>query len=173
MTDLAPVLTQCHACRSPISDAINAKIKAGVSMAKVSAFTREAGFYISAISLGKHKRAHLMTEHVRAVQTAKTQLEQQAKTIKAKSGDLALLTRNIVYAGVEEGSIVPTLAEGLRAQEALDRRAEKGADRDLMLTMAQVIGRPQIMPVIEGQWIQLDAERSEDEAAFLQLGSGV
>jgi hypothetical protein len=35
---------------------------------------------------------------------------------------------------------VPSLAEGLRAQEILDRRQEKGADRDLAMTLASILG---------------------------------
>ena len=173
MTELAPVLTLCHACRSPIADAINEKIKAGIPMGRISDFTREAGFYLSRMALQRHKKLHLMTDHARQVAAAKSQMAKQQQSIKAKSGDLALLTRNIVYAGVEDGTIVPTLAEGLRAQEALDRRAEKGADRDLMLTMAQVLTGGYTPQIVEGQWVQLDAERSEDEAQFALLGSGV
>jgi len=173
LSDLTPVLTQCHACRSPIADAIDAKIKAGLPLRVVSEFTRDVGQGLSRQTLSHHKNAHLMTEHARAVQVARTQLRKQRETIKAKTGDLAPLVRDIVYAGVEEGEIVPTLSEGLRAQEALDRRAEKGADRDLMLTMAQVLGGSlHTVPVIEGQWIQLDAERAEDEAMFDRLSDG-
>jgi hypothetical protein len=106
-----------------------------------------------------------MTPEVRAIKQARS---------TGKAGDLATLARNIAFERVETGDIQPTLAEGLRAQEALDRRAEKGADRDLMLVMAQVIGGaiPYKVEVLEGQWTQLDAEREADEAELRQLGDG-
>lgn len=174
MTELAPVLSQCHVCRSPIADAINAKIAAGVVMQRISDFTRDAGHYASRKSLFNHKKEHLATPHTVAVNEAKRSLAKQARTIKAHSGDLAPLIRNLVYTKVEAGDLSPTIAEGLRAQETIDRRLERGADRDLMLVMAQVLGggaTPAV--VIEGQWTQLDAERLEDEASFRQLGLGV
>jgi hypothetical protein len=42
---------------------------------------------------------------------------------------------------------MPTLSEGLRAQEIIDRRNEKSTDRDLTIMLAQVLGG---VAVIEG-----------------------
>jgi hypothetical protein len=36
--------------------------------------------------------------------------------------------------------MVPTLTEGLRAQEMIDRRQEKTADRDVALQLAEILG---------------------------------
>ena len=54
--------------------------------------------------------------------------------------DLANLVSKYVYKMVENGDLVPTLSEGLRAQEMLDRRKEKNADRGLAVAMAGILG---------------------------------
>lgn len=41
---------------------------------------------------------------------------------------------------VENGDVIPTLSEGLRAQEMIDRRKEKNADRELAISMAGILG---------------------------------
>jgi hypothetical protein len=41
---------------------------------------------------------------------------------------------------VENGDVIPTLSEGLRAQEMIDRRKEKSADRELAISMAEILG---------------------------------
>ena len=57
---------------------------------------------------------------------------------------------------VEDGALTPTLAEGLRAQEMIDRRQEKGADRDLTIMLAQVLGGAM---VIEGNAEEVEQEQ--------------
>jgi hypothetical protein len=66
-------------------------------------------------------------------------MKKQQKTIKA-TGDLAGLVRDYVHSAVEQGMMTPTLAEGLRAQEMIDRRQEKGADREITLQLAGILG---------------------------------
>ena len=73
-------------------------------------------------------------------------LQRQQKTLK-HDGDLASLVRNQVNLMLEDGILLPTLAEGLRAQEIIDRRNEKSTDRDLTIMLAQVLGG---VAVIEG-----------------------
>jgi hypothetical protein len=53
---------------------------------------------------------------------------------------LAKLVSGYVFKMVENGDLVPTLSEGLRAQEMLDRRKEKNADRGLAVAMAGILG---------------------------------
>lgn len=155
MPELAPVLTNCHACRSPFVDGINRKLKEGVPDGKVSEWLKENGAYISRVSINKHKLQHLVTEHEAARIAAAKVLKKQAGTIKAK-GDLASLVANQVYNMVEDGALTPTLAEGLRAQEMIDRRQEKGADRDLTIMLAQVLGGAM---VIEGNAEEVEQEQ--------------
>jgi hypothetical protein len=80
-------------------------------------------------------------------------MKKQQKTIKA-TGDLAGLVRDYVHSAVEEGLMTPTLAEGLRAQEMIDRRQEKGADRDIALTLAGILGGGATYAVLEAKEVK-------------------
>ncbi len=153
MTELAPVLTGCHVCRSPFGETINKKMRDGIPDIKISEWLSENAQYISRITLGKHKREHLTEPHERLRQQAVKVMQKQAKTIKA-TGDLASLVRDYVHSAVEQGMLTPTLAEGLRAQEMIDRRQEKGADREIALTLAGILGGGTTYQVIEATEIK-------------------
>ena len=146
MNDLAPVLTGCHVCRSPLVDLINKRIGQGMSDIAVSNWLKDEGAYISRITIGKHKREHLTSAHESARIEAAKVLKKQQGTVKFK-GDLAGLVRDQVMTLVEAGQLTPTLAEGLRAQEIIDRRQEKNSDRELTLALAGILGGS---PIIEG-----------------------
>ena len=153
MTELAPVLTGCHVCRSPLVETINKKMRDGVPDQKISEWLGENAQYISRITLGKHKREHLTEPHERLRQQAVKVMQKQQKTIKG-SGDLAGLVRDYVHSAVEEGLMTPTLAEGLRAQEMIDRRQEKGADREIALTLAGILGGAATYQLLEATEIK-------------------
>jgi hypothetical protein len=153
MTELAPVLTGCHVCRSPLVETINKKMRDGVPDIKISEWLKENAQYISRITLGNHKRSHLTDPHERLRQQAVNVMKKQQKTIKA-TGDLAGLVRDYVHSAVEEGLMTPTLAEGLRAQEMIDRRQEKGADREVALTLAGILGGGTTYQIIEATEIK-------------------
>ena len=146
MPEMTAVLTNCHACRSPLIESINKKMKEGVPDLRIADWLKEQGGYISRISLGKHRRDHLIEKHEAARKEAVNILKKQQKTIRS-DGDLASLVRNQVNLMLEDGIIMPTLSEGLRAQEIIDRRNEKTTDRDLTILLAQVLGG---VAVIEG-----------------------
>ena len=148
LASLAPVLERCAACRSPFVDQINQKMSNGLADTKVAAWLKEQGAYISRITLGQHKRSHLTTEYQAAKAEVIKKFKQNQKTLKA-SGDLAALVRDQVMAMVDAGELMPTLAEGLRAQEMIDRRVEKSADRELSVTLAGILGGGPIVQVIE------------------------
>jgi hypothetical protein len=152
MTELTPVLTGCHVCRSPLVEAINKKMHDGMSDVQLSKWLEDAGHYISRITLGKHKREHLTEDHERLRINAIKRLKAQKKTIKA-SGDLAVLVRDYVNQAVEQGELTPTLAEGLRAQEMIDRRQEKGADREIALQLAGILGGGATYQILEATQI--------------------
>lgn len=123
-----------------------------------------------------HKIEHMTDAYERQRIAATEAFRKQQQTIKAKAGDLAALVRDNVYARVEEGVLEPTLAEGLRAQEMLDRRADKQGDRDMMLQLAGLLSGA-TAPValladgntVEGVFRDLSDERADDEAAFTAL----
>ncbi len=91
--------------------------------------------------------------HERLRQQAVKVMQKQAKTIKA-TGDLASLVRDHVHAAVEQGLMTPTLAEGLRAQEMIDRRQEKGADREVALTLAGILGGGATYAVLDAKEVK-------------------
>jgi hypothetical protein len=153
MTELAPVLTGCHVCRSPLVETINKKMRDGVPDQTISDWLKENAQYISRITLGKHKREHLMDKHERLRQQAVDVMKKQSKTIKA-TGDLANLVRDYVHSAVQDGLMMPTLAEGLRAQEMIDRRQEKGADREVALTLAGILGGGATYAVLEAKEVK-------------------
>ena len=69
---------------------------------------------------------------------------------------------------VEAGELVPSLSEGLRAQEMIDRRVEKSADRELAVSIAGILGGG---PTI--QMIEMEAEEitdGEDASLAAQRG---
>jgi len=138
--DLAPVLTGCHVCRSPLVELINKRMKDGMPDMKIAEWLKTEGYYISRNTLGKHKREHLTSPHEAARIVAVKKMEQAQRTIKAQHRDLANLVRDFVFSEVESGNMTPTLSEGLRAQEMIDKRNDKTADRDLMVSLAQILG---------------------------------
>lgn len=89
-------------------------------------------------------------------------MEKRKNTLKPTSGtDLASLVRDYTFSAIENGELLPTLSEGLRAQEILDRRQEKGADRDLAMTLASILGGS---IVVEGIATPVEPELITEEA---------
>jgi hypothetical protein len=131
-------------------------MKRGVPDTQIARWLKDQGGYISRITLGNHKRDHLTDEFQSMKAAAIKQFKKQQKTIKV-NGDLASLVRDQVMAMVGSGELMPTLAEGLRAQEMIDRRVEKSADRDLSITLAGILGGG---PVV--QMIEMEAEEITD-----------
>ena len=167
MTDLAPVLTGCHVCRSPLVDLINKRVGQGMSDIAVSNWLKDEGAYISRITIGKHKREHLTSAHESArIEAAKT-LKRQQGTVKFK-GDLAGLVRDQVMTLVEANQLTPTLAEGLRAQEIIDRRQEKSSDRELTLALAGILGG---YPILEGTAMVFDVDSGVERTEELPVQS--
>jgi hypothetical protein len=76
--------------------------------------------------------------------------------------DLASLVRDYTFSAVEAGELLPTLAEGLRAQEILDKRSEKSSDRDLAMTLASILGGSM---VIEGISTTIEPELLMEECS--------
>jgi hypothetical protein len=165
MTELAPVLTGCHVCRSPLVDLINKRIAQGMSDVAVSNWLNDEGSYISRITIGKHKREHMTSDHESARMEAAKVLKKQKGTIKF-NGDLASLVRDQVITLVDSGQLTPSLAEGLRAQEIIDRRQEKNSDRELTLALAGILGGS---PILDGTSENLPLESEVEGTSFLSV----
>lgn len=179
MTELAPVLTNCVLCRHPLVVTINKRIRDNGIAGAMRWCAENEIFGDKRLphrnTFSAHKNEHLTDEWEKKRQAAVEALEKQKQTIKGKPGDLAALVRDNVFARVEEGLLEPSLTEGLRAQEMLDRRAEKGADRDMMIALAGLLSGAST-PVallgdgaIEGTFRDVTDERREDEAVFAGL----
>jgi len=154
--NLAPVLERCAACRSPFAEQINQRMANGQPDTKVSDWLKENNSYISRITLGGHRRNHLTNEYQTAKAAVIKKFKKNQDKLKA-DGDLAALVKGHVIAMVEAGELVPTLAEGLRAQEMIDRRVEKSADRELSVTLAGILGGGPVVNMIE-----MEAEEIEE-----------
>jgi hypothetical protein len=159
--NLSPVLVQCAACRSPFADEINSRMKRGVPDTQIAKWLKDNGGYISRITLGNHKRDHLTDEFQTLKAAAMKQFKKNQKTLKT-DGDLASVVRDHVLSMVSSGELLPTLAEGLRAQEMIDRRVEKSADRDLSVALAGILGGGPVINMIE-----MEAEEITDGNASL------
>jgi hypothetical protein len=181
MTDLAPVLVKCVICRHPLVAAINKRIRDNGVVPTVR-WCDENDIFPERTphrnTFNTHKQEHMTSDHERQLAHATDAMRKQQETIKVKgkAGDLAALVRDNVFARVEEGLLEPSLTEGLRAQEMLDRRSEKGADRDMMIALAGLLSGAS-MPVallgdgstIEGSFREVSPERTEDEESFTAL----
>ena len=160
--NLAPVLTGCHVCRSPFADMISKRMREGMPDTRISSWLESEGQYVSRITLGKHRREHLTNDFEQAKAAAIKVMEKRKNTLKPTSGtDLASLVRDYTFSAIENGELLPTLSEGLRAQEILDRRQEKGADRDLAMTLASILGGS---IVVEGIATPVEPELITEEA---------
>ena len=126
----------------------------GMSDTDISQWLKTEGQYVSRITLGKHKREHLTSDHENARIQAAVILKKQQGTIRYK-GDLASLVQSQVISLVEAGHLTPSLAEGLRAQEIIDRRQEKSSDRELTMALAGILGGA---PMLEATILDVSGE---------------
>ena len=149
------MLSKCTVCSHPLIDVINRKMTEGISDVKISDWLKAENSYISRITLGNHRRQHTSEEHINARRELARNIQKAVK-VESASGDLAKLVSNYVYKMVENGDVIPTLSEGLRAQEMMDRRKEKNADRELAISMAGILGGGFI---VEGTAMEVNSEQ--------------
>jgi len=62
------------------------------------------------------------------------------RRVRRVTGDLAELVRDKTLADVKAGKLKPTLQHGLMAQQMLDKREERAADRQLAIRLARMLG---------------------------------
>jgi hypothetical protein len=86
--------------------------------------------------------------------------------------DLATLIVEETTKGVLARTLRPSINEGLRAQELIDKRRSGAANRDLMVALAAISSGVLPPAAIEGEFCEVDAEREEDEAWARRLASG-
>lgn len=147
-------MPSCRSCRHPKRSLIDQRIKSGAALDLISKWTRteDGAPYLSRNALTRHRM------HTIGVPTTPGP--------KPLNGDFLEAVRDRAWQAVEDGSAMVDVAAGLRAQDLLDRRAEKKADTTLVLVMAAVLGGATI-PVGEieaGAFRELTAGDMGDEA---------
>jgi hypothetical protein len=75
-----------------------------------------------------------------AVKASSVRTRAPSKRKKPTTGDLAELVRDKTLKAVKAGTLKPTLQHGLMAQQMLDKRAERAADRQLAIRLAAMLG---------------------------------
>jgi hypothetical protein len=109
----------------------------------VSAWLRDQpGGPISRLAIGRHRAKHLGLE--------------AAPGRRPKSDSLLRDVRDIVHEAVAEGSMTPTLRDGLMADVELGRREERDVDRDWQLRLvAALTGR---VAIVSPEVLEIEAE---------------
>jgi hypothetical protein len=99
--------------------------------------------------------------------------------VEADSDDLAAVVVRKTLRQMAAGKLAPTLRDGLTAQQLLDRRAEKAADRGFMLNLAMALaGGGREMPrtllpaTIEDPDDVIEGEFTEENLAPAHLRQG-
>lgn len=108
-----------------------------MSLVDIHVATQKLGRGIKRETLGKHFRVCLggVTPEVLSQQIA----DATKGAVTQAEMDFAILVQQRATELLREGALRVTASHGLAAQALLDRRAEKAADRDLMLNMARLL----------------------------------
>lgn len=116
----------CATCTHPKVREINSRLRDGTRLTDISRWLDEVGQPITRQALARHGRDHmgLMAPHGGQRPVAGRLLE----TIVEKVED-----------GLANGSLTVTTKDGIAAQKALDERAAKSKDQDLMVRIAMVL----------------------------------
>jgi hypothetical protein len=113
----------CESCRHPEATEINRKIRAGTTFEDISRWlAAEHDTKLTAVSIGQHAKKHI--GHV------------NPRGRRPKNPDLLAAIVEDVSDQLARGEVRPSIKEGIAAQRAIDARASKSADRDLMLRIA-------------------------------------
>ena len=132
----------CSICLAPheARDSIEAQLARGVAARAVSRALSEdaAGITFDYRTISAHWRrclGHSFKLHGRAAQ-------RRGEIIRAAAhpgADLATVIRDAAARALEAGELSISTTHGLRAQNMLDLRADRSADRDLMVRMALIL----------------------------------
>ena len=140
----------CESCRHPEAKEIDRKIRAGTTFEDVSRWLlQEHDTKLSAPSIGQHARKHL--GHI------------NPKGRRPRSTDLLQAVVDDAAEQLAAGQIRASLKDGISAQKAIDQRAARNADRDLMLKLALTLSGAQDIPYLA------DPETQEIEGEFREL----
>lgn len=116
----------CSSCDHPQVREINARIRQGRPLTDISRWLDDIGTPITRQALARHARGHLG-------------VEAPPRGRVPVSGDFLESVRDAAAEGLESGELAVSLKDGISAQKALDARAARSADRDLMLKIAMAL----------------------------------
>lgn len=168
------ILTRCVLCQSPLNERIDAMLNDHRPINYIMEWMRSAGVAERDIphrnTFSKHKREHLNEIGAKERKNAQAVLADRVKRIRPSDGDLAVLVRDQVVEGILSGEMRPSVAEGLRGQELIDKRAARGSDAGLMAQIFVLLsGGPRPAEIMEGEFSE---EREEDESEMRLLMAG-
>ena len=147
---------RCPVCKSPHRAQIHALKLSGMRLADIHVETQKLGRGIKRETLGKHFRICL--DGKPPMMDAQTIADSSKAAQTQVEVDFATMVQKRAVDMLKAGNLPVTTQHGLQAQALLDRRAEKQADRDLMLNMARLLSGAIVMTpqtVIEGRVIDV------------------
>jgi hypothetical protein len=154
---LSSVLTNCTLCLSPVGEAIDKLLRDGRSAGYIQNWLREGGYKtVHRNTISTHKTKHLTAERQEAREEVAEQLADRVRRERPTNNDLAVLVRDRAVERIVNGDMDVTTAEGLRAQELIDRRAERSDGEQVVLAIAIALsGSRQYRSITEGQYREL------------------
>jgi hypothetical protein len=148
----------CSLDQSERGSTINALLAAGRSASSIEREMRQLGAPTKRETILKHLRVCLQNKPDNALLVSSIEGKPTVENI-----DFAQAIRSEANRRLAAGTLTVTAAHGLKAQELLDRRAEKRMDRALMVELAGLLsgarslhGPPSDL-VIEGEWREVSS----------------
>jgi hypothetical protein len=157
----APAARQsCSICLAPPAtrESIEARLARGQSARSVSRYLRSDGPGVTYDyrTISAHWRrclGHSFKLHGRAARRRTEILD----AVASPGSHVAVRIRDAAVKALNAGELHVTATHGLRAQELLDRRAERGGDRSLAIRLAVLLaGGPPPPEVVDGGHEDLD-----------------
>ena len=174
----------CDICQSPHRVALDKMLLDGVTQRAVMQQMKAWGVIpqetndLTAINfISKHKVRHVTAivvaanaKAVRRAQELARETGEEVAVPKLSNKDAALLVRDMGVDRLIAGDLTVTVAETLRAQELLDKRAQHGSDSTMMAQIFVLLsgGVPQLASgeYVEGEFRE---EQEEDETELRAL----
>jgi hypothetical protein len=146
----------CQLCDHPQRVAIDAQIASGATAEALQKWMEDQGFEAPhRNTISKHKIHHIRAFVIRQTQVVAARAHRLNARSRTSQTDLAELVRDDVVDAMASGELRPTISEGLRAQELLDRRMEKQGDRDLIIGFLEALGGEPLALPIEGVYAEI------------------
>jgi hypothetical protein len=168
-----PATRKCLLCESPERAAIDRMLARKADARTINTFLEAHDLEpVHRNTISRHR------QHVVALQKANVlrAVARAAAVVppRERNDDFLEAVRDATWSDLEAGEIKPSLSEGLRAQEALDRRGERSADRTLLLRVSAVLSGAVGREAIEGpaEDDPFADEAAQDEAEFRRLTAG-